>query len=249
MKPLLDVVKQYLLEKGEETPHLTRRALNAAIQVVKMLHWDVDGVPITDLFTLTSNKQILIPDDMVKVIEVYTTASGSKVTLTPSADLALLRTTDDCGNITLTQTDGVPSSAITNYPSTIHYNNHGENIGRYYGVNSSSIGSYVIDDEKGVIQIDPNSPFTKLYITYLSDVSRVNGKFLVDPMAEECLLAGIRWVMNRGKSNRVIGYNEKKGLELDFDAQRRAYIEKLQPALTKQTAISLARSGQKQSKF
>ena len=52
-----------------------------------------------------------------------------------------------------------------------------------------------------------------------------------------------------GKFNRVIGYNEKKGLELDFDAQKRAYIEKLQPALTKQTAISLARSGQKQSKF
>lgn len=246
MKPLLDVVKQYLIEQGKETPHDVRVTLNAAIQVVKMLHWDADGIPKTKLFQISANKQIVMPDDLVKVIEIYTTSSGYKVCLTQSGDLSLLRSTDDCGNEVLDT--NTTYGGVGSY-STTHYNNHGENIGRYYGVGSSSIGWYVIDDEHGVIQIDPNSSFSALYMTYLSDISRVNGKFLVDPMAEECILAGIEWVLRRRKPSRLVSPNEKKALEVNFNNQVQAYIEKLQPAVTKQSAISLSRSGQKQSKF
>lgn len=241
-KKLKDIAKEYLSEIGQETPHTIRRVISAGIKVIDIMHYAATGVPKTDYFPVTANKQVLIPDDLVKLIEVYVMYNGVKSLLTESGDLGAIRTVDNCGTNEL-QT---PLTTGVNLGTTTHYNKNGENIGRYYGMSGAGgTGHYFIDLENKVIQLGANLPYSQVMLSYISNPERINGNFMVDPMMEECLLAGIHWVTNRFK----VSTGMAREMEINFENKRAEYVAMLQPAITKQGAISLARSGRKQSKF
>lgn len=247
MVPISDIVKQYLNESGRgDSPHKMRGALRDAINVLREIHYDVNGVPTTIPVTMNANNQIIIPDELVKVVEIFRKSGETKVLLTESGDLSLRR------NSINNPDDGNPNfnggGALAVVEPSSHLNKLGQNIGGYYGLGGDNpTNTYVIDWENAVIQISPNIENSGLYMTYMTDPQQVNGKFMVDPMMREVLIAGIGWYQIRNRT--YVPANLKQYSEKKFYDKLDAYSARLQPALTKQSLISLGRNNVKRAKF
>lgn len=220
--PIKEVVEQYLLEKGQDTKHSFPRVLNAMVRALKELEWDVTGSLVYKMLDLTSNGQLELPTDCIRVVDLgVINTSGEFVSIEYNANYAPRRTYDNCGNeVNLDSGNRLDWADGSNGNENgglggLDTNRHGESTGRQYGLGGhSTVAQYGFDAENGVINISSDASFSRYMLIYLSNFKAVTGNIMVHEFMVEPLLAGTEWILARRL--RSIGRGEKQILERNF---------------------------------
>ena len=217
-KQLEDIVREYMIEAGEESDNQFFKFLSFGIRAVNEFHYDMSGVPTSVTLTIDTNTQtVAIPSDCLKIISV--------AELRPNNTLNPLKIKD-----------GI---VLNDDPSPGYGNAWSLTVGVYFGSSSISGAGYKIDHGQDRIKVTSEVVTDELYVTYLASKAKVSGKTLVHPFYSEAILAYIRFANIR--SNLSTSMNEKMYAEKlwkdELDAAKRR-----ERGLTMQDYVDIFRS-------
>ena len=177
---LENIVKDFIDEESDETVHNFRRYLGLAIAGVRELHMDISGSPTWDILDVDVNTQtISIPEDCMAISKL------GYIALRSNAVIPLIL--DDDMNLNAEESEGVTVSV--------------DDFKKSYGFPSITGVTYRKDLLNGVIKISSNIPTSYVYIEYLKDREKINGKYMVFPYEIEAVKSFIRWANVRSNSN------------------------------------------------
>lgn len=220
MQTLDSIVKNYIAQSGRSINKYLPY-LNYAITAVKELHYDVDGVVKVEQLELLDTNVAYVPKDSIKIGRVYMSGSNGFIQEIFEEGSLNPRGTDDCGDDT--RIGGIAAGHSDIYQTAESVTEHvrdGEFIGREYGAGGGGIYSYRYNRERGRLEFSGNVT-NPVFIEYLGSKERIDGKFMVNEMAQEAILNGIRYYELRFR-NRV-GASEKAEAERRWFASKRHY--------------------------
>lgn len=249
-----DLVRQYMIYRGNETEANYERYYNAAVRGLRDLRFDVSGTPIVKEIVLDNNGSADLPLDFVRYIKVgLINEYGELISYGENPSLALQQNTNDCGEPT-TWASQLPSTDYGNLNEeryggfqTTHTNHHGENIGRFYGVKSRvQIGEFKIDTERNKLQVSSQTSRRSVILEYMSDIDKSGNDYVVHPFLEDAVIAYIEWKTNQFKKS--VGMGEKQALKFDYYNEKRNALSRFS---SKDISILMqyARKGTQQSKW
>lgn len=211
---LTDIIKEYLIEEGRETPHKVRAYTQFGIQALRDLHTDVSGALMTAKLTLDSSLRAQLPIDFVNPLRIYILDGGRKWSISEDRLMGI-----DCD--------------LQDYDK-----------GRYYtgtlsgAVMGNSLGHYSIDKELGTVDFSSNVSTSDIYIDYISNPKLVDGDFWVHPSLETPIKNYIYWKKIHRKSN--IPRAEKEYAKKEYYDSKQAARVNMRP-LTKERLIANSR--------
>jgi len=225
MRTLAAVIKSYLNE-AELSEHQMMRFLEIGKRGIMDLHMDVSGLPTTVQLdfnenTLTSN----LPADYITYKKIGYEAAGVIVPFAQNPRIKLYADDGAClpdnQNKGIVNTTGAPSIDSAIYPywgfgagqvMTVAPNGA---LGGFsnLGGNANFLCDFRIDELNGYVQYGSN-PGVTIWMEYLANPKKVNGKYVVHPFDDPALMAWIGW---RDIAN-------KKGVPMGLvDARKREY--------------------------
>lgn len=186
------LVRQYLIEVGEQTLHKYARFLQYAIAGLRELSLDTSGVPKTVTLTPSANNTVDLPVDFISHIRIAVcSGDGNLHSLGWNSNMCLLRTYDECGDPK--SNTGSGEGGIIDSEGG-HFIND-EQVGRYFGLGggTNSHGYYRIDERNNWITLQNVSAST-IWLEYLADIERnTDGEFEVHPYIVEAIKEWIHW--------------------------------------------------------
>lgn len=219
---LSEVVRLYLMERGEYSEHKFAQCLVFGWRIMKELNVDVVGGIKARVIKPSGNNKFRydLPADCVKPIRVGICDNGVMVSMAVEPTLCLIDKLDDCGNVVVREPVDI---SVTDFTS-IYWTNelaYGEYKGGRYGMRGgqSAAGVFRIDEANGQIVVGSVIDGADIILEYVSDGTEDVHNILVHPLAEEALIAGIRWYDIRSKVNIPMGrimearkefYNQKR---------------------------------------
>lgn len=206
------VIKNYLIEKGEDTEHGYQRYLQLAINGLTEMDFDVSGMPKYVKVSLDNSYSIPIPDDSINIISVMFNSNG-KLIVGARDGSTPISVDRSCGvdNIYENSGSNAPEYSVTE--SITNHTRNGESIGGYFNHRGGSIYTFRVNEQMGIIELSTNFP-SVVILEYLPTSTKVNGKFIVHPFLLEPLLAWLRYADVRSKRNVPSG--EKAMLQRDY---------------------------------
>jgi hypothetical protein len=193
------IVREFLVMKGNDSEHEYPRALQAAIRTLKDLNYDVSGVPKVEVLAVESGGRATLPEDVVRVIRLgFASESGRFVEI--FVDNTLIVNTDQT---IVSPNIGNPINPTIGDTTSMFRN--GQVIGRQYGNAGGGVYTYRMDWERGIAEFSSNVG-GQVVLEYLADPNRINGQYLVHPFLEDAIQDGIVWRM--GKFKRSVSPNE-----------------------------------------
>lgn len=168
---LENIVKEFASERGEQTVHNFHRYLGLAINAVRELHMDMDGSPTWKLVPVDTNTQtISIPEGCMRVTKIgYLTGTNAVRPLILDNDMAL----------NPEESEGISEGT--------------DEMGKGYDVAAIQGVTYRPDLLNGVIKVASNIATSHVYLEYLQDREKINGKYMVFPYEIEAVKSFIRW--------------------------------------------------------
>ena len=253
---LEELVREYLLENGH-TEHKFYRALQLGISCLRELNMDVSGQPQIKLIDVSDNDTVALPNDFISELNVFLCGSNGKMyPLSPDNEICLPRDTDDCGDLKTTAQVNVDVGDNGFYLSELYGStsggyeaNHvrnGELIGGYFGQGGGQNrnGKYKIDSKNGFIVLSRYIGGNQIYLEYIADLSRTDGKFKIHPYIVNTIKQYIAWKMLSNNMNIPM---------IKVQEQERLYKESYRNSLarfgsfTVQELLSSLRKGNKLS--
>ena len=254
--PLVDVVEQYMLEKGVTSNSAKFRYIRIAQSGFKnQLHFDVSGVPrLERLCANEYNKSIYhLPSDLIKIRRIFTIGRGGAIEL--SMNQAMNPVVDECetprstgrnrrnlGTLTNLNTDYSSSHVSASEASKRRGTRH---TGGYFGLGGGTVYQYRLNEGEGRIEVSDNlydNP--NIFVEYLGLPKKVDGETMVHPFVVEPLLRWIAYAECRFKKN--VPANQKQILKRDFyEAKHHAKVQFISTSMRQ--LIDARRQGFKQS--
>jgi archaellum component FlaF (FlaF/FlaG flagellin family) len=248
------VVREYIIEKNDDTQHNYARLLQLGIHGLRELTMDVSGSPKIIGLTIKDDLTVDLPKDYIRYTKIGVCGSdGNVCAMGLNNDMCLPRSSDECGNpkiaIQKPSSTSVASQTDINFGYiganqfseglTDNFRN-GELVGRFFGIGGgqNSIGQYRVDTERNQIQFGGGLASTEIVMEYLADVSAVDGNYMIHPYLVECLKAYIGWASIR-RINSVNG-GEKEMARRDYYNERRRASERFSN-FTIEEAMSMTR--------
>jgi hypothetical protein len=216
------VVREFLIERGEDTEHNYPRFLQLAVNGLRELNMDISGSSKMVVLEVKDDMTVDLPEDFINYTKIaICNQDGELMSLGHNPKLCKPRHADECGN--LVHGGGVDRSAsalpinIDNISS--HFRN-GEVVGRFFGEGGgfNANGQYVLDKERGVIQLS-SVVGEEIVLEYLADITKIDGNFTIHPYAIEALKRYIHWASLRLKTS--IPAHEKELARRDYYNERR----------------------------
>ena len=197
--PLKEIVEDYMLEDERATKHKFPIYVKHAINAVKELHREVDGITKTKSLTLGRANTAPLPEDFIKLLRVFVVDSNGYITYL-SENTAIYKGDDSCGNLISTPTqNGIGYS----YLYSEHYRD-GQDIGGYYGLGGgSTAGEYNINRGNGRMEFSSLFNASRVIIEYIGEPEPINGEFRVHPYLREAVKNYIQWKNVQRKTNSV----------------------------------------------
>ena len=199
-KNIGDIVDEYIISKGYDTRHQYPRLLNMAIRGLKEMDLDVTGEPTYSFLTLDSNGTAAIPCGVINVLGLYfnntefgmleiTESTSLQPTIVKEDGEEVRLPADDPANITRDSSWGLGSTA-GNY-----------RVGQFTGGNykGSPSNPYMYRRNFDTNRFEFSSNVVNPILEYLTDPKMVNGKHVVLPVMEDCLLWYLHHSDNRFK--------------------------------------------------
>lgn len=222
-----NIVKQVLLDIGENTEHKYMRFLQWAIRGLKEFHYDVLNEPKTVVFkTINDNHTIDMPADYVNWSKVGVIRGGKIFTLQQNATFPFPRLKDDCGVeindfASVTCLAAEQTQKVTG-PWTIFFNyRNGRNLGNLFGLGGgfNPFGYFRVDKEMNQIAFTSEVPNGPIVLEYVHNGINPDGSAKVHVFVEEALIAFIHW--KRTQQERGRAQSEKARARHDYFEERR----------------------------
>lgn len=102
---------------------------------------------------------------------------------------------------------------------TVHWNNYGENIGRYFGNRGPYPDTFVVKKAKNKIQINQNITLDNAYLVYISNGYNYDAATTVDQYAIQTIQAYSIWQHKENNRNYSIG--ERQLAKDEYISQRK----------------------------
>ncbi len=248
------VVREYIIEKNDDTQHNYARLLQLSIHGLRELTMDVSGSPKIIGLTIKDDLTVDLPKDYIKYIKIGVCGPGGEVSaMGLNNNMCLPRSSDECGNPKIAIQTPKNSSVVSQ--SDINFGfvganqfseglsdnfRNGELVGRIFGIGGgqNAIGQYRIDTERNKIQFGGGLASTHIVMEYLADVSAVDGNYMIHPYLVECLKCYIAWASIR-RINSVNG-GDKEMARRDYYNERRIAGERFSN-FTIEEAMSMTR--------
>ena len=215
------IVREFIIERGEQTEHNYARFLQLSINGLRELNMDISGSAKMVVLEIKDDMTVDLPSDFINYVKIGVCGSNGEImSLGHNPNLCKARYADDCGNITHKQ-GTVANNGIPVYIDNInsHYRN-GEVVGRFFGEGGgyNSNGEYVLDKERGVLQLS-SVMATEIVLEYVADISKMDGSFTIHPYIIETVKAYIAWSSIRRKLG--VPLQEKELARRDYYNERR----------------------------
>ena len=208
------IVREYLLEKEENTLHKYARTLQYAISGVNELFSDAYAVPIAWLVPVNEDSKIsIIPSGCKKLTFVgILDRSGNKYPLSESNNIAI--NTDEMPfpeelspgrevietGLDVSSMSGWISNGYGTYAASFLYDyGYGGFLGRMYGMpgGMSPYGSYTIHHKLSQIWLNQNFRYKMIYLEGIGSPMNQDGTYDVPSVCKEALKAFIDWASIR----------------------------------------------------
>lgn len=220
------IVKQTLIDLGENTEHKYMKFLQWAIRGIKEFNYDLLNEPKTEIFSLNDDHTIDLPDDYINWSKVGIIRHGKIFTLQQNSSFAFPRAVDDCGksihDITSVTCLAAEQTQKVTGPWTIFFNyRNGRNLGNLFGLGGgfNPFGYFRVDKEKHQMAFTSEVPNGDLVLEYIAMNVNPDGSAKVHLFVEESLIAFVHW--KRVQQRKDIPQIEKARARHDYFEERR----------------------------
>ena len=183
------IVRGYLIDKGQDSMHEYPRALRAAINSLKDLHYDVSGVPKVEVLTVENAAKATLPQDVIRVIRLGFSDSNGRFVEIYSDNTLIVNASSTNSNQVETATVGAVNTSMFR---------NGQAVGRWYGNKGGGAYSFRMDWERGLVEFSSNVS-GQVVIEYLGDPNKVGAEYLVHPFLVEAIEYGTHYRMMKFK--------------------------------------------------
>lgn len=198
-KYLHQIVTDFIDERDEQSLDNLDRYMNFGIKCIRDLHMRSNGAPSVKMLPIDENTQtVKIPDDCITVLAI--------AELTSKNDLKLLTVKD---GMVLNEH---PSRGFGGYAS---FNGL---FGKLFDAPSVYGAAYKIDPFHSRIKVSEEVKSDCLYVEYLADIQKIDGKFIVHPYDEEAVMGFIRYANIR--SNMDVPLYERREAKSLYEEAR-----------------------------
>jgi len=222
-----EIVKSYLLRRGDNTTHNYARFLAYGIDGLKELRYDVGGassIKTVELDINPNTNTVILPHDFVNYTKIGTCENGNFVTLGLNEQICTITHFDDCGN-PIPLSGGNLGGLDTNFDVNgftdgyffYNYGNYGRVYGHGGGYNRK--GYYKFDLQNNRILFNSEIRASSIILEYVSNGYEPGIQTLVHPFFNEPLIAWIRWKDIQYKPS--VGQGEKESAKREYALARR----------------------------
>lgn len=251
-----DIVREWLIEKGEGQDNLYKRMYFIGTSGLRELHMDVNGlVKIVEL-TINDTDTVDLPSDYLQYSKVGLCGADGRIhSLGLDNNLCLNKIYDDCGTrLPHTQIEGgdgiIVSENGVNTPWTFAPGVFGEQGGMFgLGGGNNANGYFRYDRASNQLLLaNMRVPSTSIILEYISDLSATeDGDFIVHPFDIQALKEWMSWRYIANNMNASLG--EKVNRERMFYNARLKMNQRYNSATTQEWAEALRASNMASPRF
>lgn len=200
------IVKDAIIDIGEQTEHLYPRFLHWAFDALKDYSFDDSNELKTVLIPMSQIKTIELPIDCSNWVKIGLVINGRVRTLTTNNNIALNQVFDDCGNEEM-KPSVQQDTALYYANGYVFYNYNGHNVLSHGNCGIS--GNYRFDVERGRIVFGPEVPTTDIYLEYISNGVNPNGESSVNEFVAKTIKLYILWMRKENSDKYSLGIKER----------------------------------------
>jgi hypothetical protein len=215
-----EIVKNALIDIGEQTEHLYQRFLHWSLEGLKDFSFDTAKEIKTIAIPMNATKTIDFPPDYVDWTKIGTVVGGRVWTFAVNHQMELKKEVDECGN-PIAQPTHLHADAVTDlthYGGYWFYNYHGHQTYGYGGA-CHNIGYYRINRERRQIQFSSEVNTQEIYLEYMTNGVNTSGESVVNAYAAKLIKLYILW-MRKEHSNQFHTYEKERARTLYYNELR-----------------------------
>lgn len=244
MKIKLRTIIANFLSSKDSSSHEFVRLYNIGVRGCREFNMDIQGRFKTVILDVNANKTVTLPDD-------YLNFSKAGV-FNGAGEVATFKRNPDLSGYNAMYTaqarySGAPTVNTgdnTTYPyAYFNYWNNGVGY-TLFGLPSgtATIGEFNIDEEAGVILLDPNNAYSQIVFEYLSTGYDEEAEdYEIDAKAEEAFICYLRW-QNAIDLNKKFSQNHVDGLRREYYRQKGLAKRRLNPVIISEMQAAYRRS-------
>ena len=188
-----ELVREYLIEIGEQSLHKKMRYLQFGINGLREFNFDTTGIAKPVVLPVNSNDTVDLPNDFIDYIRIGICGfDGIIQDLAENKNICFPRATDDCGDILPDEVSG--GTVVIDFFEGGQFRNN-EFIGRRFGQGGGSpgAGSYRINERDGYISLQGLTG-ANVILEYMADIEKNDkGNFTVHPFIVQALKSWMAW--------------------------------------------------------
>ncbi len=238
------IIKNYLIERGDNTKHGYQRYLQLAINGLQDMNYDVSGQLEYMDVELDNSMSIPIPPDTVNIVSVMFRLKNELIVSANDSSLNM-STSYKCGKAVAPTNENANDVQgyfdqryrFTEREITKHWRN-GEPTGAFFNEHGGNPYRFKVNHQMGVVELSSNHP-RNVILSYLPTEKTINGAHLVHPFLKEPLIAWLNYADRRSK-------NVSKALINDYKhtyVQVKEHARKRFNAFTKEDFLNAVRKG------
>lgn len=236
MMSLDQVVREMLIEVGESNENKYAKYLQHGISGLREMNMDFAGFPTTVQLPVQTTDTVNLPSDYINWVRVGAVdAFGNICALGLNPNISLHQKYNSCGvpissvtnsvnaSYTVVEGDSLPAAANGWEQYSDSWRN-GEMLGRMFGVGggNSPNGCFTVDKTNNTLVLQ-DVTVQNVMLEYLSDLTLVDGHYLVHPFIVEALKCYIFWKAH--SRNLRVGLGDKEQARREyFNEYRRATL-------------------------
>lgn len=213
-----EIVKNALIDLGEDTEHLYQRCLHWGFEGLKDWNFDAAKEFKTVKLEMSPSKTINLPLDYVDYCKIGTVIGDKVFTFLMNPNIEVLHDVDDCGDVLEKPTENNIYSFSSYYFGYNGYYGFNHNL---YGGNRYDIGTCRIDRHRNQIVFSSEVDRTEVYLEYITNGLNPTGESLVNPYAAKVLKLYILW-SRKENSDKYSGSIKERARFLYYEELRKA---------------------------
>ncbi len=236
---LKEIVGQFL-NSSDRSSHEFLRLWNMGVWGLRTeFNLDILGVTKTVLLDVNANKTVSLPADYMSFSKIGVINDiGEIVTFKRNEQLSnyhasIITSTDRLEG--LPELNTIDTSLLNPLAYPYMYQNYwwGGSSYTLFGLSSgtATIGQYHIDEDAGVILLDPENTYTQLLLEYVSDgYDECCNDHEIDAKASEAMLSYLRW-KNAIDKRKQFSTNDVRQLKVEYYREKRIAKNRINPVV------------------